>query len=143
MRGLAVRTSVDIGDMCRSMYERMDEARVVPFTRREPVGWTFKSGECYANVDGWVRDNSTSIAVRGWLVFDWPLLSIVRFTPHSVIEEADGRLIDITPSQASRRYPFLRHDEGSEAFDKLVGGRLIVHLDFAPATGRVTEHHLR
>jgi hypothetical protein len=36
------------------------------------------------------------------------LVRVVRFTAHSVVERADGSLIDITPnSRASQRYPFI------------------------------------
>ncbi len=41
-------------------------------------------------------------------------MPICRFTAHSLVEDPTGRLFDPTPSKASRRYPFLRH-EGPEA----------------------------
>jgi hypothetical protein len=37
------------------------------------------------------------------------------FTAHAVVEDPAGRLFDTTPSKASQRYPFLRHEEEFEA----------------------------
>jgi hypothetical protein len=59
------------------------------------------------------------------MVFDYYTTSqgrapIVKFVAHSVLELDDGSLIDITPSAASQRYPFLRHHGSDEEFEDWV-----------------------
>ena len=115
---------------------------IAPFVGRTMEDWVAQEGECYRNVDEWVSKNPDVRAVRGWLVFDigeasQGLLPLTRFTPHSVIEEDDGSLVDLTLSRASRRYPFLRHDGTKEEFDSLVGSLMMVHLDYFPGRDEV------
>lgn len=72
-----------------------------------------------------VLRKSQSQTVYGWLVFDfdrdsWGMLPVCRFSAHTVIEDPAGRLFDITPSKASQRYPFLRHEGSDEEFEAIV-----------------------
>jgi hypothetical protein len=90
----------------------------------------------HRNVDWWVHNPTNSRAVRGWVFFDLIQASFffgrrpfVRFTAHSVVEDADGTLYDITPSRASRRYPFIRHEGSEEEFNSLVEENRLVNLD--------------
>ncbi len=128
--------------LAKSLYERRREGVVAPFVERMMKDWVAQEGQCYRNVDEWVSKNPDVGAVRGWLVFDinetsQGLMPLTRFTPHALIEENDGSLLDLTPSRASRRYPFLRHDGAKEEFDSLVGALMIVHLDYFPVTDEV------
>jgi len=56
-------------------------------------------------------------------------LGLCRFIPHSVVEDEDGVLFDITPSRASRRYPFLRDELTEEEYVLLITSRKLVNLD--------------
>jgi hypothetical protein len=58
------------------------------------------------------------------------LIPAVRFSSHSVVEQADGTLIDITPSQARQRYPFIKHHGDEDDFVNLVDGWKVVNLDY-------------
>ena len=40
--------------------------------------------------------------------------------PYEPTERADGRLFDPTPTQASQRYPFLRHEGPESEFDAII-----------------------
>jgi hypothetical protein len=96
-----------------------------------------------------VSEHPVHKSVRGWLVFDLtgneigrrmlslalrlPVpLPLCRFTAHSVVETPDGRLFDLTPSQASQRYPFLRHHEPDSELEAIVLAG-VVHLDLPAA----------
>lgn len=124
----------ELRELGKALYERRQEAAVVPFDERRGADWAPVENQCHYNVDRWVSEHPGTRAVRGWLVFDFEktsmgLVHVVRFTPHSVVEDEDGRLVDITPSGASRRYPFLRHTGSDEEFEQLVTSRMLVHLD--------------
>ena len=88
---------------------KRNEAVVVPFVARSLGEWRPDEGECHRNCDWWALHNPGCEAVRGWLLFGFGMFGFIRFNPHSVIKEEDGTLIDITPSKASQRYPFIRH----------------------------------
>ncbi len=91
------------------------EAVRVPFKAAEPGNWSPRVAECHANVDRWVTDHAGCRAVRGWVTF-YPLLVGVRLTAHSVVEDANGNLLDVTPLEDERYRQgmrFVRHP-GSE-----------------------------
>ena len=85
--------------------------------------WTPAPNDCHANVGTWCKNMPEYIAVRGWLYFDFvDALSYVLFNAHSVIRDPDGRLLDITPTLASQRYPFLATEETEGEYAQLVDG---------------------
>ena len=115
---------IDLTALLKSLYARRKEAVVVPYEPRTIASGPPTGHECHNNVDRWVLEHPDHKAVRGWLVFN--LLN--RFTAHSVVETPDGRLFDLTPARASRRYPFLRHHGPDDEFEAIVlAGH--IHLD--------------
>ena len=115
------------------LYARRKEAVVVSFVECSLGDWKPSEHECHRNVDWWVFNHAGCKAVRGWMFFDFHrtsmgLLPAVRFTAHSVVEDSGG-LYDITPSRASQRYPFIKHEGTEEDFISLVEGHRLVHLD--------------
>lgn len=119
-------------EIAKSLFQRLDRAEKAPF-RSVRIGeqddlerWLPSPHLCYDNVDIWVRRSPEYKAIRGWAVFDLrvaaPIFSIpphIKFVGHSVVEMPDGTLIDITPSDVSRRPLFLRHDDAYEEFEAL------------------------
>jgi hypothetical protein len=110
---------IDLNALVQSLYARRHEAVTVPFEERSIASGPPLETECHNNTDRWVLEHSGHKSVRGWMVFDFNKMSeglypVCRFTAHSVVEDSTGRLFDPTPSRASQRYPFLRH-EGPEA----------------------------
>jgi hypothetical protein len=72
--------------------------------------------------------------VRGWVVFDQsnnPFASRPRFhfAAHSVVATPEGKLIDITPSDISNPYPFIRHPGRTEEFDQMRNRYQIMFID--------------
>ena len=49
----------------------------------------------------------------------------MQFVAHSVVESPDGTLVDITPSFASQRYPFIRHPGSEKDFIDLVEAQIV------------------
>lgn len=122
--------------LLKGLYRRLAEAVVAPFVGVSIGDWKPSEGLCHHNVTAYVEEDKDCRAVRGWLVFNYNkdtmgLVPVVRFTAHSLVERKDGSLIDITPSRASQRYPFLRHDGTEDEFLRLVQENNIVNLDLA------------
>ena len=106
---------VDLLALMNSLYDRRQMAVVVPYEPTSMKSDSPREDECHNNADRYVLENPDCKSIRGWLVFDNATALVFRsrphfrFTSHSVVERADGRLSDPTPTQASQRYPFLRH----------------------------------
>ena len=116
---------MDLSALAKSLYQRRHAAVVVPYEPRM-MNWEPVEHACHNNTDRYVRENPGCKTIRGWLVFDFTLGASIgwppffRFTAHSVVEDADGRLFDLTPSKASQRYPFLQHERPASEFDAFV-----------------------
>lgn len=101
-----------LATLAKSLFERIPEAQIVPGAIRhgQEDDWQPQENDCHTNVATWVHHFPETSHVRGFLLFDFEgLLPYVWFTPHSVLRLEDGRLVDITPSRASQRYPFIEH----------------------------------
>jgi len=107
--------------IARRLYERRYSGQIIPYKMVNPA---HSEGECHQNAGLWARGCK---AIHGWMVFDHErtssgLVSLVQFNPHTIIETDSGDRFDITPSQASRRYPFLDHEGPREHFIQVVKG---------------------
>jgi hypothetical protein len=121
------------GLQARLMHARATE-RFVPLVETSEPSWTPAFNACHSNVDWWVQRHAGFRAVRGWLVFDFSrasteLIEVVRFVAHSVLQGPDETLIDITPTLAKRRYPFIVHPGGSNEYAQIVQGQGIAYVD--------------
>jgi hypothetical protein len=61
------------------------------------------------------------------------LVSLVQFNPHTITETDGGERFDVTPSQASTRYPFLIHEGPREHFIQVVEGNSLSVITYDPA----------
>jgi hypothetical protein len=126
---------IDLTALLKSLYARRKEAVVVPYEPRTMTSGPPTERDCHNNVDRWVLEQPDHKSVRGWLVFDRTgdeiarrilslalprPVSLCRFTAHSVVEAPGGRLFDLTPSNVSQRYPFLRHQGPDGEFRAIV-----------------------
>lgn len=116
-------------ELAATLFAHSGNAQVVGFDPRNSKSFTALPHECHGNVDRWAAAHPESEVVRGWLVYAYTLSAfpMVRFQAHSVLEEK-GQLVDITPSDAGRRPPFIRHPDGNEMFDLMLSKRGIVSL---------------
>jgi hypothetical protein len=118
--------------LVRRLHHRRREAKVVQFEDVIIGDWKPVAQWCHENVRRWVEANADCKPVRGWLYFRFSWDGCPQFLAHSVVERTDGSLMDITPSQASMRYPFIRHQGTLEDFDRLVAEWSMVRLNYRP-----------
>jgi hypothetical protein len=79
-----------------SVCQRLHQAKHVLF--REvwfADGSAPQSSRCHDNVDRWVKENSRTTVLRGWVTN-----AEFSLTAHSVVRGADGGLFDITPLES-------------------------------------------
>ena len=122
--------------MARGLYRRRGEGVMVAFVEVELEGWEPSEQDCHANVDHWVLiqllEDTKSVewkAVRGWFYLERSRRGCPSFIAHSVLETPKGTLIDITPTQAATRFPFIRHKGRPGAFVKLLERHGLVYVD--------------
>lgn len=115
--------------MNRAVYEknicdRMPRAETIPFCQaNKKDGGPSRPNECHENVDAWVKDHPGYKAIRGWVTDAHFSDNSIRLTAHSVVQNADGKLFDITPlnNECLRGHMrFVRHlgDEASFAIER-------------------------
>jgi len=101
------------------LYNRRSEATVVKRAHIREGLWQPQLKKCHENVDAYCQLHKDFKPIRGWLFFDYGyFLDHVAFCQHSVVMSPDGQLIDITPSNATQDYPFLRVEESDKDFFK-------------------------
>lgn len=126
--------------LAKRLYNLRYTARIIPFVRvgigdgSAPDDWKPSPKFCHTNVETWVMRSPQYAIVRGWIVFDQsnnPLVPRPRFhfAAHSVICTPDDKLLDITPSDVSQPYPFIRHPGTTEEFDQLRSQYQILFID--------------
>jgi hypothetical protein len=77
---------------------------------------------CHDNVREWVTLYPKYKHLYGFLVANQQEIDTSIVIAHSAIEDTDGTLCDITPSDAMCRYPFVRH-VGTEVEFELIAGK--------------------
>lgn len=124
----------DIDELRQRLMSARSAERFVPFVEHAEPGWAPAPCCCHSNVDWWAARHEDFIPVRGWLVFDFSrasteLIDVVRFTAHSVLQGPDEALIDITPTRAKARYPFVLHPGTPDEFGKIVEILGLAYID--------------
>jgi hypothetical protein len=125
---------LDQTELAKRLYPHYREATIVDYARVAiEAAWQPWAKECHANATTWAAHNSGWSAVRGWLVFDFSYLPspFIRFLAHSVVQDPDGKLWDITPPalEASRQYPFFRHPGTADEFRDFVERHGLIQVD--------------
>lgn len=124
------RAPADLESLAAELFFRMKEASFVPITEVSLLGWYPAEQDSENNVATWIQRNPGHEQVRGFLCFNFTaLLGFYRFCPHSMVRIANGTLIDITPTRARKRYPFIEHVGTAELFERSTH---LLGLDFAP-----------
>ncbi len=114
---------IDIKEYGKALYERRSEAVLLERTTIEGGDWAPQPNMCHHNVSICCELKKDYKPVRGWLYFDLPGLNYVKFKAHSAVLAPDGKLYDITPSNASQDYPFLDGNLSEEEYADLVETR--------------------
>jgi hypothetical protein len=103
-----------VRDLAGTVIARRTQAKVVRRIAVTLGGWTPDPKHCHGNVARWVATNPDHVAVPGWQIIDAPSLGLpyVDVIAHSVVEDGNGDLVDITPVApllTLLQIPFLRH----------------------------------
>jgi hypothetical protein len=120
---------VDLKAIARSLYLRRGSGIMVPLEARETDGWKPSPRYCHINSDRYAMENVGHQPLRGWFVFDYSDIGRCHFLAHSIVEDSDGKLFDLTPSPAPRP-PFLRHEGLEGEFEAIVlaGHSTLIHV---------------
>ena len=102
------------------LYARRGEAVKLRRANASIGQWRPQPHECVQNIETWARHNPQHKRVDGFVYFDYTFRGFVRFSPHCVLENEQGELVDITPHKASDDYPFIRHSGSREEFEALL-----------------------
>lgn len=129
-----MKASTKLARLAAELYKRRDDGVIVPFVVVEVEGWKPEANDCHGNARHYVlsmlvRGEPDCKVAHGWLYFERSRRGCPTFIPHSMVETAEG-LIDITPSNAVRRYPFVRDHSPPGEFLRLIERHGIIHLDF-------------
>ena len=114
--------------LAADLFERRSSGVIVPGCKVSIGNWRPAEHECHDNAEIWAAHSPGDRRVRGFLLFDYLYqLPTVQFAAHSVIRQPNGALIDITPTNASQRYPFIEHTGSLELFAEAEKRRNIYH----------------
>ncbi|RYG84112.1 MAG: hypothetical protein EON59_13495 [Alphaproteobacteria bacterium] len=108
------RLDEDLQQLVRCLFQRRSEGVLVPKVSVAADDWAPQEHECHDNVEVWVRSMPGTKHVYGFLHF----AGLGTFNAHSVVEDGERGLCDITPSRASQLYPFVRHAGSPQLFAK-------------------------
>lgn len=88
--------------------------------------WSPLRNCCHENAESFAEKDSSYIPIHGWLILDaTAAIGFVRFVAHSVVQDANGNLLDITPTDENfTLYPFIRSnlttDDYIDAINELI-----------------------
>jgi hypothetical protein len=112
-----------LSEHARALYERRDEAIVVPFVSVKDGDWRPTAQDCHENCETWCERHQDHGLVRGWIYVPLAGLAYCRFVAHTVIRRPYGELIDITPTGTiwqSAPYRFLSTIVSRVEYESLV-----------------------
>lgn len=82
--------------------------------------WVPAPNQCHDNVSEWTGRHPEFEIVQGWLCFELATEPYARFVAHSVVSSVGGGMMDITPTDIDRTYPFLAAKIPEEDYDNAV-----------------------
>jgi hypothetical protein len=109
---------LDDADLANTLHQRRSEARFVENRPHPQTGYNC----CHENALAYVLTTPGSTIIRGWLIEEFGGWN--RFVAHSVVQTADGTLVDPTPTRA--RCEFIPHDGDEDDFASQARGRSFV-----------------
>ena len=114
--------SKTLAKYAESLYARRHECQLVPKETVNLDDWHPVSNQCHSNVLILETYGEGFSAVHGWLYLDFDgTTDFVRFIAHSVVLNAEGRLIDVTPTFAGAgHYPFITANIGNLEYEAIL-----------------------
>ena len=102
------------------LIERLGDAVFVQRARVTVGEWTPVAHDCHVNVGEFCSRCPGYTHVRGWLYFDFGSYALLN--ANSVVQEPNGKVIDITPTLAESINPFIADLSAPEEYDRLIRG---------------------
>lgn len=124
-------------ELLQRLFALRDTGTIAQWADAAAEDWKPDLNECHRNADivaGRSPDGWT--AIRGWFVNDLSLAELIgfrshiAFIAHSVVADQEGKLFDITPSRASKQYPFIRHPGTNAEFEDLIDHKNVKQLNY-------------
>lgn len=118
--------SKTLAKYAESLYARKHECQFIPKEIIQLDGWHPLNNQCHSNVLILEAYGDGFSAVHGWLYLDFnSMTDFVRFIAHSVVCNADGKLIDVTPTfPGAGHYPFIKANIGSLEYEAILNALL-------------------
>lgn len=118
--------SKTLAKYAESLYARKHECQFIPKEIIQLDGWHPLNNQRHSNVLILEAYGDGFSAVHGWLYLDFnSMTDFVRFIAHSVVCNADGKLIDVTPTfPGAGHYPFIKANIGSMEYEAILNALL-------------------
>jgi hypothetical protein len=110
----------NLQDYIDELVSRIPTAKIVRVEEVTIGEWAPKENLCHDNVKMLCKNNSSYKHIYGWLYSNNSEFGFINFMFHSVAQNEQGELIDITPSSARRKYPFLSCNIPNYAYEELM-----------------------
>ena len=120
----------DLNGLAKSLYLRRGTGTVPERCEIRIGDWRPRPNHCHFNVSELLERSSEYRPVRGWCAASYEALGYMRFFSHSIVEDRNGKLMDITPNPTPWVYPFIRHLEVDGDFAEIVETLGVIHLDY-------------
>lgn len=111
-------TPAKVTDKIMELCSRAVPGAAPVYVPVEAAGWC-QLHECFPNVQRMVREQGGR-QVNGWAIWQWANM-MVEAEAHSIWENPDGELIDITPHDNGEKEILFLHDGGMEYSGESVG----------------------
>jgi len=104
-----------------SICKHLHRATSIPFREVKLRDKSPDFGCCHRNVDKWVEAHPEMTALRGWVTYA-SFGSATGLTAHSVVQDGEGNLFDITPLQKEelrKGMRFIQHVGDEQLFSAM------------------------
>ena len=120
-------------DYAQYLFDNASKSRVVKRIEISDARWTPKVRDCHNNAINYCELHPDCKPIHGWIYFDLSPIGYVRFMAHSVVQQPNGQLCDITPAGINNEYPFiesyLEDTSYSNVLEQLNNAHQISYLD--------------
>jgi hypothetical protein len=107
------------------LYARVGEALMLRWADVAIGDWRPQVNDCHANVSTLcTHDSAYALSVAGFTSTSVAISIEFSFSLTRPFERPDGTFYDITPQQASQRYPFITAEVPEEEYAALITGRI-------------------
>ena len=112
--------SIELINYAQYLFNNLFKSRIVKRVDINDARWIPKARDCHNNAISYCELHPDSKPVHGWLYFDLSPIGHVRFIAHSVVQQPNGELYDITPAEIKSEYPFIESNLDDESYSNVL-----------------------